>query len=282
MNILSKYKNKLNFFIKKNQIIKSNKNINYLKTSNLNDCGFLYIAFNKNFVQEAILSCESLRKNSKKKIAIFTDSKNENLKNFFDFVGIINPSNLRSKVDFISKSPFKKTIYLDSDTFVKNNIDDIFQILSKYDLAGCIDTARKRKNISDSIKEYSNIPYAFSEINGGVLAFKKNKRVKYFFQLWQKNFMKFYAQTLGWDQPSLRIALWKSNVNIHILPPEYNIRSKEIFKKLADKKKLGSEHMQDKILHMHYSNKIHKGEFKIKSLKKLEKIIEKKKIKITY
>ena len=40
--------------------------------------------------------------------------------------------------------------------------------------------------------------------------------------------------------------------------------------------------MQDKILHMHYSREIHKGVFKIKNLKELEKKLTKKKIEINF
>ena len=183
----------------------------------------------------------------------------------------------------MSQSPFKRTIFLDSDTFIKNNIDDIFEILNNFDVVGCIDSARKRKYISDKITEYSKIPYGFSEINTGVLGLKFNKKVKNFLKSWQNEFFRYFQQTSGWDQPSFRIALWNSKIKLHVLPPEYNIRSKENMNKNKKiKKSLGREHMQDKILHMHYSSEVHKGIFKIKKIKDLEKILERKKIKISY
>ena len=271
-------KNFLKSNLTKSKILLYNNKVNFIKLDKIKDEGFLYIAFKKNFLEEAIFSALSLKKNTKKKIAIFTNINDHRLSNIFDFIGIINPTNIRSKVEFVSKSPFKKTIYLDSDTFVKNNIDDIFEILNNFDVAGCIDSARKRKYISDKIKEYSIIPYSFSEINGGVLAFKSNKKVNFFLRMWKNLFFKYLNETSGWDQPSLRIALWNSKVKLHILPPEYNIRSREVIKKIKKiKKKLGPEHMQDKILHMHYSRNVHKGNFKVKNLMELEKKISKKK-----
>tara|TARA_B100001093_G_scaffold518499_1_gene603573 strand:+ start:2069 stop:2929 length:861 start_codon:yes stop_codon:yes gene_type:complete len=269
--------------ITKSKILLYKNKVNFIKTDKIKNHGYLYIAFKKNFLDEAILSALSLKQNTKKKIAIFTDIKDERLNKVFDFIGIINPSNIRSKVDFISKSPFKKTVYLDSDTFIKNNIDDIFEILNYFDVVGCIDSARKRKYISDKISEYAKIPYGFSEINGGVLAFKSNKKVNFFLEIWKKKFFKYLKETSGWDQPSLRIALWNSKVKLHILPPEYNVRSKEVINKIKKiKKKLGPEHMQDRILHMHYSRNIHNGNFKVKNLKELEKKISKKKISINF
>ena len=280
ISILNNY---LKSNLTKSKILLYKNKVNFIKSDNIKDNGYLYIAFKKSFLDEAILSALSLKRNTQKKIAIFTDIKDKRLNNIFDFIGIINPSNIRSKVDFISKSPFKKTVYLDSDTFIKNNIDDIFEILNYFDVVGCIDSARKRKYISKKILEYSNIPYGFSEINGGVLGFKSNNRVKLFLEIWKKKFFQYLNETSGWDQPSLRVALWNSRVKLHILPPEYNVRSIEIISKIKkNKKKLGHEHMQDKILHMHYSSKVHKGKFKINNLNELEKKLTKKKIKINF
>jgi len=281
--IIINLKKFLKAYFTRTKILLSSNNVKNIKSNRIINEGFLYIAFNKSFLEEAIFSALSLKKNTKKKIAIFTDINDPRLNKIFDFIGIINPSHIRSKVDFMSKSPFKKTIFLDSDTFIKNNIDDIFEILNKFDVVACIDSARKRKYISDKILEYSQIPYGFAEINSGVLGFKSNKKVKYFLKMWQKKFFKYIKETSGWDQPSCRIALWNSNVKLHILPSEYNIRSKEIINKIKKTKKiLGHEHMQDKILHMHYSRKVHKGNFKIKNLNELERILNKKKIKINY
>ena len=99
-------KEKLNIlksYLTKSKILLSNNKINFLKSNKIKDQGFLYIAFKKNFLDEAILSASSLKKNTKKKIAIFTNINDHRLNNIFDFIGIINPSNIRSKVDFISK-----------------------------------------------------------------------------------------------------------------------------------------------------------------------------------
>ena len=57
---------------------------------------------------------------------------------------LIKPQHIRSKVDFITSSPFKKTLYLDSDTVVVRDITDIFDSLDRFDVAVTHDYARKR------------------------------------------------------------------------------------------------------------------------------------------
>jgi len=259
-------------------LIKEKQNKNFVN-------GFLYIVFGDSFTKEAILSIKSLKRYNNEPIAIFTDHEEflEEIKNDIDFIYKIEPHHKRAKVDFIKKTPFQKTIYLDSDTIIASNISDIFELLDKFDIAYTIDFARKRKNMSEKIKEYSEIPYSFSEINGGVLAFRKNNYVDEFLDKWKNYFYKFFAETNGWDQPSLRIALWESNLKLICLPFEYNVRPKKLIDKIKNSKDiLGEQHMKSRIYHMHYAEKIHENEFKIEALNEAEEIIEKMKIEVSY
>lgn len=249
------------------------------------DKGFLYIVFGNSFTKEAVLSIKSLKRYNNEPVAIFTDNEKllEEIKNEIDFIYKINPKHIRAKVDFIGKSPFKKTIYLDSDTIIVSNISDIFELLNKFDVAYTLDFARKRKNMSEKIKKYSEIPYSFSEINGGVLAFRKDNNVDEFLNKWKDYFYKFFVETNGWDQPSLRIALWESNLKLVCLPFEYNIRPKKLIEKIKNSREiLGDEHMKPRIYHMHYSEKIHENEFEIKTIEEAREIIEKIKIEVSY
>lgn len=128
---------------------------------------------------------------------------------------------LRCKDKIMEESPYEKTIYLDTDTFINHNIQDMFDLLDKYELLCCHDYARKRVF---PIPEYMKIPYAFSELNGGVIGFRKCENFTSMIKLWNQYYDK-YLKIVKWDQVSFRIAVWESDIKLYILPIEYNRRS---------------------------------------------------------
>ena len=72
--------------------------------------------------------------------------------------------------------------------------------------------------------------------------------------LWEKYYTKYFDKTNGYNQPSLRIALWESDVRIHTFPLEYNRRSKQNRKKVSlskNKEILGKGHLYTRIYHNH-------------------------------
>jgi len=230
--------------------------------------GILYIAFGDAFTKEGIMSYLSLRRHCPDiPVCFMTDNldtlgdiEDENLLKI-----TIKPTHIRSKVDYVFNSPFKKTLYLDSDTVIVRNIEDIFESLERFDVALTHDYARKRTKYSNLIPEYSKIPYAFSEVNGGVFAFNCNERTQKFLELWRHYFYKYFRQTNGWDQVSLRISLWESDVSMFHLPFEYNIRSKANREKQDRfKHEFGEQHMSPRIYHLHYDSEVHHGKFKYK------------------
>ena len=228
--------------------------------------GVIYIVFGKEYVKEALFSAQSVKKFSPGlPIVFFTDIEEVLNSPFVDHASIIDPKHQRAKVDFIGHSPFEKTIYLDSDTCVVRDISDMFDLLDKFDIGGIHDFARKREKYSKIIPEYGSIPYSFSEINGGVFVYKRNQRTCDFFNLWSDKFYENYEKTNGWDQVSLRIALWQSDVSLYVLPLEYNVRGKDNRKKIDlphIKAENGKSHMEPRILHMHASKSDKPGEVK--------------------
>ena len=93
----------------------------------------------------------------------------------------------------------------------------------------------------------------------------------------EEYFYKYYKQTNGWDQISFRISLWKSNVRIHHMPFEYNVRSAENREKQRKyKHEFGEDHMESRIIHIHYDGEIHRGEYNIDNLDQLQEIVKKK------
>ena len=210
--------------------------------------GVIYVAYTQKYIDEALFSIASLKKHNKElPVTLFSDIKVEN--SLLDKNILISNNNKRSKgnYNFLSliDSPYAKTLYLDTDTYINYNITDMFDILTKYDIGLIQDFARKRKKYSDNIPEYKSIPYGFSEFNGGVILFNNNDTFKQFFNLWVHYYKKYFNICKGYNQPTLRVALWKSNIKIHTFPLEYNRRSKE------NREKGGPEHIVTRIYHAH-------------------------------
>ena len=242
--------------------------------------GILYIAFGDSFTKEGIMSYLSLRRYMADIPVCFMTDRIDLLDNFSKsdnklIVQKIEPKHIRSKVDFVDHTPFNKTLYLDSDTLVVRDLTDIFESLDRFDIALTHDFARKRKKYADVIPEYANIPYCFSEVNGGVFAFVKNDRTRDFLIKWKHYFYKYFTVTSGWDQVSLRISLWESKVSLFHLPVEFNIRSKAVREKQDRfKHEYGEQHMAPRIYHMHYSPEVHTGVYRMQSLEELEECIK--------
>ena len=227
--------------------------------------GVFYIAFGENFIKEMLFSAESVKRhNPDLHITAFVDRELDS--EFIDNFEIIEVSHLRPKVDYITKTPYEKTNFLDTDTIIDHNIEEMFEILEHYDFAICHDLARKRKNVSRLIPEYSKIPYAFSEVNPGVMVFEKTDEVVEFFDLWRKYFYRYF-HVWPYEQPTFRVALWESGLDFYILPPEYNIRSKgNRDKQRKFKHEFGEEHLAPRIYHMHADKRINQGEYEVESV----------------
>ena len=266
-------------------LLKVQKNKKDVQKIDTEENGFVYICTGESYAKECLFSIESLKKNTKKKICVFSEEK---YKEFFnkkvDYFISIDTKIKRPKVDYINSSPFIKSVYLDTDTFINYNVDDLFVLLDKFEIAGTICHSRSRVKYSKKIPEYSKIPYSFSEMNSGILAFKKNDNTKKLFKIWKDYYYKYLEETHGYDQPSFRIALWEANLKQINLPVEYNVRPLNILEKIKNMSadELGEEHMIPRIIHAHYASEVHKGIYKIDNLEELEKILKKNMIPITY
>lgn len=184
--------------------------------SNLIDKGYLYSATGLTFYNEALISAISLKKNNPNAlIAICTDQNN--IDNIFDLKFHIDSEyNYSDKIRSIMLSPFKHTIYLDTDTYINDSIDSIFGLLEYYDLCMTPETGRPR---------YNSLPSSLvdiQEFNTGVIVYKKNMINELFI-----NWLNLYTERINidfHDQLSLAIAIAKSQCRVGLLPPEYNFR----------------------------------------------------------
>lgn len=151
-----------------------------------------------------------------------------------------------AKVDLLNLSPFEKTIYLDCDICLLENISEVFDGLENYDLLLTLDI---RDKVSDAINllrveqsfehEYDvvselnsvGIPVTYQSVhyNSGLLAFKNTesnhelfKKYSAFFDIVLRNQEKLLLR----DQAALAAAIESVGPKIKVLPFQYNFLSK--------------------------------------------------------
>jgi hypothetical protein len=214
--------------------------------------GLLWIAFGERYVSEAEHSARSAAA-AAPMLARALLADREPATGVFDVVRRIEPGHIRAKVDFLAESPFARTLYLDSDTRVVGELADVFELLARCDVALAHDFARKRQRFAREIPAYAAIPYAFPEMNGGVLLYSRASAAIQFLERWRELFHQWKHVTQGWDQATLRIALWQCDLRLCTLPPEYNVRSAAVRARMAKLARSGAEPalLEPRILHWH-------------------------------
>ena len=175
--------------------------------------GILYISPG-NFVKEAKISAKRLDEEMPDvSISIITDEQ-VSAECFDNIIKKNIAHGWEAKPNNISLSPYDTTIYIDTDTYIVDDISEIFNLLERYDMAAALQPTGKTSIIRD-------VPQCMPEYNTGVIGFKSNGKVMETFELW-KNV--YNSRPEKEDQPSFRKALFKSGSNIVTLPSEYNCR----------------------------------------------------------
>lgn len=186
--------------------------------------GVIYIANGRKYIDEAMQSARSLKdKMPGMHVTIFS---NEDIKSpYFDNVIVTKDDTLSrecphmAKQIYIDKSPYDRTLFLDTDTYICSDISDIFDILEKFDIAAS--HAALRVTRKDSL-----VPKTFPELSSGVIVFKKSPEISRLFAEWFSLYKEHRTGIDGkcivMDQPTFREALYRSDAKITTLPPEYN------------------------------------------------------------
>jgi hypothetical protein len=210
-----------------------------------NDYGVIYIATGELFNKMAAMSAISVKNYCPGlPVHIFTD-RNMDSYSCFDSSTIISDPHARSKVDYLVDAPFQKTLFLDADTRVCEDITPMFDLLDRFELAMTHDAGRERK----PTRYLGEIPKIFVPLNSGVILFKKTEPVIKFFNTWKDA---YHNRGIKRDQISLREQLWISDIKLWILPHEYNCGTRGFVKvfKSAD--------ITPKIMHL-YDYKVEAG-----------------------
>ncbi|MCB1339382.1 MAG: hypothetical protein KDK10_18655, partial [Maritimibacter sp.] len=152
-------------------------------------------------------------------VDLFTDDPAAAEPGLFDAVHRIDDPHPRSKLDCMGRTRFDRTLYLDADTRVLAPLGDLFDILDRFELALAHDVRRA----TDLIRETAGppTPYAFPQLNSGVVLYRRTARMLDFLAEWARRFAESGG---GRDQPILKAMLWESELRFWVLPPEFNLR----------------------------------------------------------
>ena len=156
----------------------------------------------------------------------------------------LHVSSPRPRFEALLRSRFERTICLDSDLFVIAPIDDVFDVLQRFDIASSHD---QRLNVGSHTLVFHTkpVPAAFPQFNSGVLGIRKSDATMAFVRQWQKE---FEASHLKIDQPVLRELLFDSELRVATLPLQYNVIDVDLIRALD------SRTMAPRVIH---SSRIH-------------------------
>ena len=195
--------------------------------------GVIYVVSGRQFVDEACASATSLKRHMPElPVLLYTPEHVDHPAIdcvLTDHVSE-NPDDAKAhKIECMANSPFKRTLFLDSDTRVMGRVDELFEVLDAFALG--VAHAPNRLYFGDgqypSDKEYpSNIPGCFPEMNTGVIVYNsESAAVHALFRAWRELYEEMKGIGAVRDQISFREVLYDSDVRMMVLPPEYNCRS---------------------------------------------------------
>ncbi len=183
--------------------------------------GILFAATGPEYLQFAIRAARSVRAaNPGLAIDLATDQPERPDvfdPDVFDEVRPLAPGCRHPKLHAMPETRFEQTLYLDADLFVLANIEDVFSVLDRFDIALTHDQFRNSARARNTWRrEFAN---AFPQYNSGVIAYRRTEPVLAFLRHWRESVLTSKAR---FDQPCLRELLWESDLRIATLPPEYN------------------------------------------------------------
>ncbi len=197
--------------------------------------GFLYTAFGAKYAAEARVSARSLKAaDPAAKTCLITDQEMAPDAEFDIVLPITSASGREAfaaldsgayyrKIEQFARSPFDRTVYLDSDTFVCGPLGGLFDLLDRYDLLVTLDgNAEANYRFEQTEAPFTSIPKEFGCLNTGVLAFRKSEAAGRFFTRWSENHRQHVERHTVNDQPAFRLALWESDLRYHVLPVTFN------------------------------------------------------------
>jgi len=190
--------------------------------------GIVYSATSERYVEQAVRSAASSLRHNDLPHMLFADAEPAPVPGLE--VVLFEPSGnpYVDKIANMRRSPFERTIYLDTDTYVVDEIVHVVELLDHYDLAAAF--AAAYGGLADP-----GVPKSFGEFNTGVVAWRRNERTTAFMAAWQRTYETWLregpfpgareaSRSKRADQPAFRHCAWEHGIEVATLPPEYNLR----------------------------------------------------------
>jgi len=188
--------------------------------------GILYMVVGEQFIREARRSAESVRAQIPDiEIAIATNQA-DLTGDIFDHVIELEQDRqetvngrtwlIDSTID-PDLSPFDRTLYLDSDTYIAEDVSELFDLLDHFDLA----VARMPEQTP-----VDGLPEPWHLYNCGVIAYRDSPATRTFLNHWNDVYRELLeTQDQPEDQPAFAKALYESDsLRWYTLPRRYNVR----------------------------------------------------------
>lgn len=184
------------------------------------NCGFVYIVCGRTYLEESVISVSSLRDHMPDvPVTIITDE--EVACEHFDEVIMVDEmrGDFGDQVLHIDKTPYEKSINVDSDILFTDAVDELFEMLDEFDVAAAHAPLRHSTGKID-LDEYG-VPRSFPEYQSGVVAYKMSEAFREFHSKWQEIYFATMNTSVS-NQASFTSALYHGDCRIATLPEEYN------------------------------------------------------------
>jgi len=195
--------------------------------------GVIYSAFGERYIAEAVRAARSSLRHNDVPHVIFAAGEVREPPPGVSVVRFeqISDAPFVDRIANMRRSPFERTLYLDTDTYVVDEVVHVLELLEHYDLA--LAQAPAYRGLDDP-----EVPVAFPEYNCGVVAWRTSEQVGEFLRCWEETYREWLVQDvlrgrfggehpsrspIG-DQPAFRRCAWQHGMKVATLPPEYNLR----------------------------------------------------------
>ncbi len=201
--------------------------------------GVVYSAVGDFYVAEAVRSAASSLRHNHIPHVLFADREPAAALDGLTVLPFTSSGNpYADKIANMRRSPFERTLYLDSDTYVVDEIVHVLELLGHYDLAAAF--APGYRGLAEP-----GVPKSFHEFNTGVLAWRRSARTEEFLAAWQRTYeawlleepfpgARLASRSRRADQPAFRHCAWEQGLNVFVLTSEYNFRP-EFPQKIVDR-----------------------------------------------
>jgi hypothetical protein len=192
--------------------------------------GIVYSVSGAGYLAEALLSARSSLRFNRVPHIVFSDLEHIPPSTDSGLLSIrpYDPSGdpFADKIANIAASPFQRSIFLDSDTYVTGDLTHLLELLERFDMAAALAPGYRGRDDPE-------VPASFYELNVGVLAWRGGEATRGFFADWldtyaqltrERPFPTIEERYGGYEQPAFRRCAWRREIRICTLGPEYNYR----------------------------------------------------------